>query len=256
MAGYTLIGGTAHKITGGKTLIGGTVKNISGGKTLIGGTGYDIKFLPSLPELMATAVAVDEIYRDSSSQDYSGIVTRYWEAGTYYVFSFYLGYMGIYKVVRASDRSLTLTYLNGVQNDGTPDGTGARIRNSGGAIQPSKDGRNANSAYAYTVVAIKFPSFSDEVVDSVFSGITLTKVAGRDSSSTGVIEGTSSANMVFVAGAEHFTFNSPVLNSVFAMGTYGISYYSLLMQSGSTLSFSITGSTATKYYGASIVAVS
>lgn len=44
MAGKTLIGGTAYKISGGKCLNGGTAYKISKGKTLIGGTAYNITF--------------------------------------------------------------------------------------------------------------------------------------------------------------------------------------------------------------------
>ena len=44
MAGKTLIGGTAYKITGGKATINGVARKVTGGKTMIGGTVYSIKF--------------------------------------------------------------------------------------------------------------------------------------------------------------------------------------------------------------------
>lgn len=47
MAGKTLIGGTAYKISGGKACINGASHNITGGKTMIGGTVYNINFKKS-----------------------------------------------------------------------------------------------------------------------------------------------------------------------------------------------------------------
>lgn len=44
MAHKTLIGGTAHEISGGRTLINGTGYGVSKGRTLVGGTGYDLRF--------------------------------------------------------------------------------------------------------------------------------------------------------------------------------------------------------------------
>ena len=44
MAGKTLIGGTAYKITGGKATINGAAHKVTGGRTMIDGTVYNINF--------------------------------------------------------------------------------------------------------------------------------------------------------------------------------------------------------------------
>ena len=98
MAHKTLIGGTAHKISGGKTLIGGTVYSIAGGKTLIDGTAYDISFLSADPVLENnTAAAIQAAAQSGEAANYwavgdkigialSGTVGALSLSGTYYAF--------------------------------------------------------------------------------------------------------------------------------------------------------------------------
>lgn len=98
MAHKTLIGGTAHKISGGKTLIGGTVYSIAGGKTLIDGTAYYISFLSADPVLENnTAATIQAAAQSGQAANYwavgdkigialSGTVGALSLSGTYYAF--------------------------------------------------------------------------------------------------------------------------------------------------------------------------
>lgn len=176
--GRVLIGGTAYKITGGVVGRGGyNYPMRKGGKALINGTGYKITFQPiSIENAFKSAITTHSSGVESSTaaQAYVSLTT----AGTYYAFVFCNGYAGITKLV-SNGSSVTKTLL---KQTGTDTSYG-QVYINGTNCYCSTNGTSAVSYRGQTIICLQFPGYPASEIDTLFSGVTLTRIAGRNASS-------------------------------------------------------------------------
>lgn len=182
MSGKTYIGGTAYDQTAGKTMVGGTAYNITAGKTLVGGTAYDIKFGAKPSDILdlindMTLVANSSV-GNSPARDMSFSPTL--SAGTYYLFSCCYGYMNIYKLTKTSSSLSGELLKNMTTSYGYCNFSNNNIRYFGSSTSSS-----VTQVYGGSLVVVNFPSYLNAIIeiDDILSNVTLTRVAGWNSSS-------------------------------------------------------------------------
>ena len=190
-AGEVLIGGTAYEIKGGKTLIGGTAYDIKAGKTLIGGTAYNISFAPPKPmtieALFADFVLDASAGRNSSTTDSVSIKSSDLDTGTFYLFSFCNGYMGIYRIAKSDQEAFSITRINRMSGSY---GNAFCVNAIGSArLYYSSDESALTKVRACTLIVGHFPNYTNAEVESILTGATYTRGAGRNSSSTANVGG-------------------------------------------------------------------
>lgn len=264
MAHKCLVGGTAYDVTKGRTLIGGTGYDITKGRTLVGGTGYDISFLTAtFDEIMADVSWIYVNGRNSSSSASLSAVYRLEQSGIFYVFQFVDGYLTISKVdAEYIDENTAPTVSVTVLNQ-TDDNTYQPYIVGEMASRPvirasvSANGTSTMSVYGAVIGILQFPSYPVSLVDSVISSVTLTKVAGRNRSSTARVVGEYRAGARWFAAIptisnSYMAFNSPLGTTIMSNNS---SYPSLLVAYTAT-GWALTASgTAATVYGGSIVEV-
>lgn len=266
MAHKVLVGGTAYDITKGRTLIGGTGYDITKGRTCVGGTGYDISFSTAgFDEVMADAI-IDVIAGRNAST--TGNVTAYLnlsESGTFYVIQLHTGYLSFVRVDAVYNGegvvpTLTQTVVN---NNGTSilpyivgdtTGTGrSRI-----VARVSTNGTSAASVYGSAIAIVHFPSYTPNIVDAALQSISITRVAGRNNTSTARVSG-SYANTYrwFVAlpqtSTAYMAYSSPLGTVIFGNNTTNPSC--LCAYSSTVWALSTDGTSAAMLYGGSIVQI-
>lgn len=254
-AGKTLVGGTAYEITGGKTRRYGTNYTITGGKTLVGGTAYSISFIqiPTFNELMNSTNATITSTAGRNSSSTSSVSMSVGAGTTYYAFVFCNGEAGIYKLVAEGNAWQgtfpTFTLLK------ASDTSYAHLSTTNLTIYLSNNGgTSAASVYAGSIFLFTFSNYTEQQIDACLSGLTFTKIAGKNTSSNGAVSGTfTSGDNALVACNTYFSYNSPVGTA--AIGNYS-SYPSLTYVNGTTVSYATRSGRAQNAYGASIVKVS
>lgn len=202
--GKAYVGGTAYEITGGKTLIGGTAYDITAGKTLVGGTAYDISFGAAPPAvtlrnlLLDMTLIADSSYNSSTAiSNPTSIVTanlgKFSELPLHYVISCYSGYATFYKPT-TSGGAVTMSVLK-------------QGNTAVGLAQAAADKNNMKYNYLHTtyenvygasLLVVKFPNFAEADIDSLLSGMTLTRLAGRSASSTGNVRTTNKTHDFYI----------------------------------------------------------
>lgn len=209
MAGKTLIGGTAYTIKGGKTKIGGTAYTIKKGKTLIGGTAYTISFLPSLEDVMRDMTIYKVNMSYSNPADYlTGSAGTYEPtSGTYYCLSCCNGNMGIWRI-RHTGTSKSAAVQTPINCSSTSEsGLGEQTETSTGTyhyyyssgFKSGSASYYATKTYAKGLVFVQFPNYTPEQVDAVLSAATMTKIVGRNSTSTGTVRTTNKTRKFYLA---------------------------------------------------------
>ncbi len=257
MAGKTLIGGTAYTITGGKTMIGGTVRSLKSGKTLIGGTAYDVK-LGGSPffELMSNASLYAIAGRDASSTSTvlssDSSATR---AGTFYVFSFYNGYMSINKVVFIGAAQSTSSFSATVLAE-TSSSYGhiyvAERNTRTDVYYAHRNGSKQSNVYGATIAKFQFPGYTETEIDTILSSISLTRIAGRATSTMSTVSGACASNAnIFAATNTYIGISMPIGTLVWGNRA---SNPSLIYYNGSNVGISVNPpSFLDTLYGGSLV---
>ena len=247
MAGKTLIGGTAYKITGGKAMINGASHKVTGGKAMTGGTVYSIKFSknPKLSEVLADMAVKKVEYRNSSSASTTLPVLTYED--------------GDYILVFFKDK---MTLMRDDQRDNVFDVNGGVELTFDFSVPSVKiDNSVEDSVYGATIMSVRFPNFNIDEVRSAFSTASVVKSSGRNTyssknlsmSSSGVLTG----DFIFCAASGYRKLNVMGKSSPAVFNWMGeTNDYTHLTTSGS--SFVFTGNsagTALKPYGGTIIAL-
>lgn len=255
----TKVNGTNYTITAGRTKINSTNYTQMLGRTLIGGVMYMITFSnPSLLTLMQDATIARIAGRDAKSD--AAVNLTFTAAGTYYIFAFCDGNLSITKAVVASNlTTITLTRLNG----SIASGNRGHVRNNAGTIQfaTSPTATTSHTVNGGTIAALQFPHYSTSVIDSILTGATFSKLAGRDKTSTGTVQTgltTIAGKLVFAAtnaymGVSKWPTSGTSQTNVAGNNT---SNQSLLRPVNAVVYISTTGSANTSVYGGTIVSAS
>lgn len=199
-AGKALVGGTAYDITAGKTLIGGTAYDITAGKTLVGGTAHDIAFVHTLPSLEDVLKDMTLLVYNGNNIDgsinaatYGFVYTGYWPKSVTDVYPHYIIAMcdGNTAIIKAEnvDSLYYIKYNWNNYNVSIKRNTYESINYRYVECEYNTQTQvlTADQVYGASVIAVQFPHYSDTDVDAVLGGMTITKVAGRDSSSRGYV---------------------------------------------------------------------
>ena len=188
MAGRVMVGGTGYDVKQGRTLIGGTGYDIKQGRTLIGGTGYDIfakKKEMTFAALMATATSArSPAGRNARTTANVSIVygASSGTSWTEYLFVFHNGYCSFNKITW-NGSELTGEALGGNYTSTS----GGKIYINNKTVYVSIFGESAQSVYGATMIPLKFSGYTDAEIAAILGGVTVTRGAGRNSSSTGSI---------------------------------------------------------------------
>lgn len=270
MVHKTLIGGTVYNITGGMTKIGGTTYNITNGRTKIGGTGYNISFGPDLtfPALMSVAVLDSRLStpingRNANSKNtFSLQLPSSRTVGDYYyIFSFCNGYCSFYKICYQG--SLILPYETYIANR-ISGSYGNLYNDQNRRLYYSDSGNSSTEVYGATLVALSFPGYTETQIDNILVNATLTRLAGRNASSTAsvYVDGTTLTYpcYLFVAYNNNLAYNKFVSNSswspLFSASSYTNSSLLRHNTNNNRILLSTNGTSNQNAYGASIIEVS
>lgn len=263
--GKVTVGGTNYKIVGGKTTSGGTAYTIGRGKTTIGGTNYNIFLKPQdIEHLLKSEPTVWVNFgRNSDSKGTSSAALL--KDGTYYAFVFCNGYLGIHKLVR-SGSSVTKTVLKQMASNYS------NLYISGTEYMFSNDGTNssyATSVYGCGIIVLQnFKGYTVSQVDAILKSLSLTRLAGRNSSSARAISYASSSlvgkialvsvggHMAFtkITSASTNTFSGTVL---FSTANAALTTTSLLVAVSSNIGYRYgTSGGFTNVNGGSLISIS
>lgn len=267
MAHKVLVGGTSYDITKGRTLIGGTGYDVTKGRTLVGGTGYDISFTTAgFDEVMADAT-IDVIAGRNAST--TGNVTANLNlsaSGTFYVIQLHTGYLSFVRVDAVyNGEGVAPTLTQTVVNKNGTSTLPYIVGDTTGAGQPrivarvSTNGTSATSVYGSVIAIVHFPSYTPNIVDAALQSVSITRIAGRNNSSTARVSG-SYANSYrwFVALPQtsigYMAYSSPLGTVIFSNNTTNPSC--LCAYTSTVWALSTDGTTASMLYGGSIVRIS
>ena len=137
---------------------------------------------PTLRELLLDMTLITGVARNTSTTGTVGALGYTSLAVTAYCLSICNGYMGIWK---AKSSGITTTPIKSMSNDYggiNVSGTAISYKNSGYGTAAGGD-----SVYGATLVLVRFPSYTEAQIDAVLGAMTLTRIAGRNSSSTGYV---------------------------------------------------------------------
>ena len=121
--------------------------------------------------------------RNTSSTGQVGSLNWSTLAVTAYFLSICNGYMGIWKAKSSGVTTTPIISMSDSYGGICVSGTGASYNHSGYTSTYS-------TVYGATLVLVRFPSYTEEQVDAVLSAMTLTRIAGRNASSTGYVRST------------------------------------------------------------------
>lgn len=179
------IGGTAHLLTGGKVVIDGTAYSLEApdskrqsGYAVIDGT-YHIIYLPPWDIIQLGKAVSKKVFAGRNASTAAAVTLTLPSADTYFVFSICNGHCGIYKVVYDGTTSTKTTVIQS--------NAGANIYCSGATIKASNsDTSTGTNRYGATLAAFTFNAPPD-LVTATFQKYTLTKLAGRNSSTASTV---------------------------------------------------------------------
>lgn len=256
----TKINGTNYTITAGRTKINSTNYTQMLGRTLIGGTMYMITFSNPTPLTLMQNAQIKRIAGRNTKAE-GGVSLTFTQAGTYYIFAFYNGRVSITKAVVASNlTSITLTRLNGSDISGNP----GEVRNNAGKIELANS-TTATSSYmganGATIAALQFPYYSTGVTDTVLSGATVKKQAGRDASTTSSVSNQISNipnGSIVLCAIDSYLGLTRWLSSASYVTFAGnhTGNQSLFWNANNNLYLSTTGTSSTSVYGGTIATIS
>ena len=257
--GKVTVSGTNYKIIGGKCTIGGTNYTIGRGKTTVSGTNYNI-FLKkqTLTDLLKSAKKISRNGQNMSTAERT-VYAQLSTAGTYYAFSFYIGYLTISKLV-STGSAITKTNLFKANSSYTD------LFVSGNVVYLSKRGNttsvsNVDYFRAGSLLVVQFPGYSVSQIDALLSAVTATNRGGFDNSSTSNLYSSTSyftGKIALVAVGTNIAFVSIPSTSTKTVlfSETSLSNTSLLYMTTSQLGYSENGTSLTGVYGGSLIQLS
>lgn len=250
--GKVLRGGTAYSIARGKVLRGGTAYTINTGKTLVGGTAYRISFRPlTFAGLFANRTGTI-VAGSRNSNTTAKVTTSAFGAGyTYWVFSACSGYLGIHKLGVTSSAMTKTTLISNSNGGGIVTNTSAKT------VTYAKT-TTATSVYGASVLGLQFNSYTADEIEYILKNATYTRVVGRNTSSTGVLQ-TARSNFEGKIGIimylNYICVFSQVNGVITVLYSNCANNPSMQYINQNQTSLSINGTAATAVYGGSMIAV-
>lgn len=258
--GKVTVSGTNYKIIGGKTTVGGTNYTIGRGKTTVGGTNYNI-FLKkqTLVDLLKSAKKISRNGQNMSTAERT-VYAQLSTAGTYYAFSFYVGYLTISKLV-STGSAITKTNLFKANSSYTD------LFVSGNVVYLSKRGNttsvsNVDYFRAGSLLVVTFPGYSVSQVDSLLSlsSTTYNNMAGKESGSLTTLEeytASATGKIAVVAVGTNIAFSSISSSNAktVLLTTASSGNTSFINISNQLIGYSTDGSSMTQCYGGSLLSI-